>query len=106
MSSPKSSQITLDLPNDVILDLSLHVKSGSRINYYNPLMSSSVSMLLTFGDDVVSRSTTLCIQQFLHVKSDSKVHYNVLRSSPVSKLLTFVDNVVSSAIAALVTFSI
>ena len=94
MSSPESSQITLDLPNDVVLDPSLHVESGSRVNYYIPLMSSPVSELLTFSDHVVSRSIMLCIRQFLHVESDSKVDYNLLMSSPVSKLLTLMDNVV------------
>ena len=61
MLSPESSQITLDLPNDVISDFSFHVESGSRVNYYNPLMSSMVLELLTFGDDVMSRSTVLRI---------------------------------------------
>ena len=37
MSSPESSQIKLDLPNDVILDPSLHVESSSRVNYDVPL---------------------------------------------------------------------
>ena len=63
-SSPESSQIILNLPNDVISDLSFHVEFGSRVNYCNPLISSPVSKLLTFGDDVLSRSTTLHIRNF------------------------------------------
>ena len=74
MSSPEGSQITLDLSNNVILDPSLHFESGSIVNYYNPLMSILVSKFLTFGDDVVLRSTMLCIQHFSsNVYSDSTI---------------------------------